>query len=78
MLTLPRVSARIDELREASNTKNTLTRQEIREIRAEIARDSDSNRKERMEAIRDEEKAMGWNAPDKVEHDHKVRITWGG
>ena len=62
------VKSRINELREASCTEKTLTRQQIRELRAEIALDVDNSKTDRLAALRDDCKMMGWDAPQKIEH----------
>jgi phage terminase small subunit len=69
------VKARIAELREATTTEKTLTRQQIREIRAEIATDSDNSKQDRLAALRDDSKMMGWDAPQKIEHSGGLQIV---
>lgn len=69
-----KVAARVEELREATTTEKTLTRQQIREIRAEIALDTDNSKQDRLAALRDDSKMMGWDAPQKIEHSGGVSV----
>jgi phage terminase small subunit len=76
LLTKPNLQARIDQLRAEAQTVRTLTRKRIRELRASIA--ERGSHSEALTAMRDEEKAMGWQAPDKIDVTHDVTIKWGG
>jgi phage terminase small subunit len=76
LLTRLNIQERIDQLRAEAQTVRTLTRKRIRELRASIA--ERGSHSEALTAMRDEEKAMGWQAPDKIDVTHDVTIKWGG
>ena len=71
------IKTEIARLRAQIDTPKLLTRALIRQKRAEIALDKDTKNQDALAALRDDAKMMGYDAPDKIDISHDVKITWG-
>ena len=62
-----KVTAYLNERRKASETEAMVTRLEVLETGAKIIRNPNTPITVKLQAMRDEEKARGWSAPEVVE-----------
>lgn len=63
----PKVIAYLDRFRNAMEEDAALTHLEIRLMRARIVRDATLPVRVRLQAMRDEERVMGWSTPQVIE-----------
>lgn len=61
------IEGRVEELINTAQSRRTLSRMRVRELRCEIAENPESENRDRLAAMRDEAKMMGWDEPEKVE-----------
>jgi len=66
LLTNPKVIEKVDELRQSSETKDTLSRREVREKRAAMVRNVMTEDRDVLKACADEAKMMGWDSPEEL------------
>jgi hypothetical protein len=68
LMRAPAVRARVSWLRREAEAMLAIDRTRVMEIRMKCAYDQEAAWNERLTALRDIEKAMGWCAPERVEH----------